>query len=106
MSEFEVNTVSLRGLTEELSSLVEYCTALRAGASGFAYMLPADWQGLAMANFINTFEAWAVAANTMTETATGLRDHAAGVLAAYEAAVAHADGTWQSVEQQLSAVGI
>ena len=106
MAEIEVDTVALRGLTEELASLVEYCTALRAGAGGFAYMLPADWQGPALANFINTFEAWATSANAMTEYATGLRDHAAGVLSAYEGAISHADGTWQGVTTQLSSVGI
>lgn len=106
MSEIEVDTVALRGLTEELASLVQYCAALRAGAGGFAYMLPADWQGPAMANFINAFEAWAASANTMTEIAGGLRDHAGGVLSAYESAVTFADGTWQGVSTQLSSVGI
>ena len=106
MSEIEVDTVALRGLTEQLSSLVEYCSALRAGAGGFAYMLPADWQGPAMAAFLATFESWAVSANTMTETATGLRDHAAAVLSAYEGAVTHVDGTWESVSTQLTSVGI
>jgi uncharacterized protein YukE len=105
MSEIEVDTLALRGLTEELSALVEYCAALRSGASGFAYMLPNDWQGPAMGSFLAAFEQWVIAAHSMTETATALRDHAALVLAAYEAAVTSADEVWTSVSSQLDSVG-
>jgi uncharacterized protein YukE len=106
MSEIEVETDALRGLTEHLASLVQYCEALQSGASGVAYMLPEAWHGPAMSAFLGSFEAWASSAAALALSAGDLRDLASAALSAHEAAITHADTIMSSAASQISQVGV
>lgn len=103
MTEQAADIAALRSLTESLTSMVEYSDALRAGASAFAYMLPAEWQGPAFTQFLVVFETWAARAQILTEQTAGLQAHAAAVLAAYEQGTETLDTQWSSYRSQMSA---
>jgi uncharacterized protein YukE len=106
VSELEVDTDALRGLSENLQTLVTYCDALTSGASGVAYMLPNNWQGPAMSAFLGSFEAWATSAATLAVSATALHELAAAALAAYEGAVTYTDGVWTQASTALDQAGV
>lgn len=103
MSEQQVDTDALRSLTETLTSLVEYTGALRDGAGGFAYMLPSEWQGPAMTQFLSTFELWSTGAETLRLQTEQLQKLAAAALAAYESSITGLDTSWSQVRSGLGA---
>lgn len=103
MAEQAVDVTQLRGLVEDLASMVEYAEALRAGASAFAYMLPAEWQGPAFSRFLMSFETWAASAQALTEDTSLLQAQAQAVLAAYEAGIEQCDTSWAGFRGQLGA---
>ena len=103
MSEQKASTEALRGLVENMQSLADYCDALRQGASTFAYMLPNEWQGQAMAAFIGSFEQWSAGASGLSEEAGTLRDQAQMALDAYEQTIDSLTESWSTFESGLSA---
>ncbi|MCM3655664.1 WXG100 family type VII secretion target [Agromyces mediolanus] len=102
MSEQQADTTELKALADMLGELVTYCSALKQGASGFAYMLPAEWQGPAMANFIGMFEKWQLGAEAMTQAAEGLQDQVSGAHQAYTETIDTLDGAWSNLANGLS----
>lgn len=103
MSEQAADIAALRALSESLQGLVSYADTLRAGATAFAYMLPAEWQGPAFSRFLVSFETWAAAASALTEETAQLQAHAAHVLSSYETGIAEVDSVWASYRGQLGA---
>jgi uncharacterized protein YukE len=103
MSDQVADTDALRALTEALTEMVTYTDALRAGASAFAYMLPAEWQGPAFSRFLSAFEVWAATATALTEETSALQAHVAHVLASYEQGIGELDGIWSSYRAQVGA---
>jgi uncharacterized protein YukE len=102
MSEQQVDLASLQQLVTQMESLVRYCDALRQGAGGFAYMLPAEWQGPAMTQFLASFEAWSVGAQGLTESAQGLHELAKAVHTAYSTTVENLDTAWSDTRASLA----
>lgn len=103
MSEQAADIAALRSLSESLDSMVGYADALRAGATAFAYMLPAEWQGPAFSRFLVTFETWAASAQSLVEETSQLQAHSATVLQAYEQGTAELSAQWSSYRGQIGA---
>ena len=103
MSEQQADTADLKALADMLGELVTYCTALKQGASGFAYMLPAEWQGPAMTNFLSMFEKWQIGAEAMSQAAEGLQDQVDGAHKAYTKTIESLDESWSKLAAGLSA---
>lgn len=103
MSEQQADTADLKALADMLGELVTYCTALKQGASGFAYMLPAEWQGPAMTNFLAMFEKWQLGAEAMSQAAEGLQDQVDGAHKAYTETIESLDESWSKLATSLSA---
>lgn len=103
MSEQAADVAALQSMNEALTSMVEYADALRAGASAFAYMLPAEWQGPAFSRFLLTFEVWSAGAQSLTEETAQLQAHAQAVLQAYEQGIETLNTQWSTYRSQLSA---
>ena len=103
MSEQAADIAALRSMSESLNSMIGYADGLRAGATAFAYMLPAEWQGPAFSRFLVTFETWAASAQALVEETTQLQAHSATVLSAYEKGTAELDNQWSSYRGQLGA---
>ncbi|MFC5338802.1 hypothetical protein [Leucobacter denitrificans] len=103
MSEQAADVAALQSMNESLTSMIEYADALRAGASAFAYMLPAEWQGPAFSRFLVAFETWAAGAQSLTEETAQLQAHAAAVLSAYEQGIETLDSQWSTYRSQMSA---
>jgi uncharacterized protein YukE len=102
MAEQQADTADLKALADTLGELVAYCSALKQGASGFAYMLPAEWQGPAMSNFLGMFEKWQLGAEAMTQAAEGLQDQVAGAHTAYEKTITSLDDAWAKLSAALN----
>lgn len=103
MAEQKVDIEALRSLNETLTSLITYTGALREGAGGFAYMLPAEWQGPAMTQFLSTFEMWAVNAETLRLQTEQLQKLAEAALTAYESTIDDVDDSWSKIRSGLGA---
>ncbi len=103
MSEQVADTDALRAMNEALTEMISYADALRAGASVFAYMLPAEWQGSAFTRFLTTFEAWATSASALADETSQLQAHAEHVLTAYESGIEQLDGLWSTYRAQIGA---
>jgi len=103
MSEQQADTTELRRLAEQMQQLVAYCDALASGASGFAYMLPAEWQGPAMAAFLDEFATWHVGADGLRAGAEGLQQLAAAATGAYEQTITGLDSSWSSFRSTVEA---
>lgn len=101
MAQQKADTDELRALADALGELVGYCDALRQGASGFAYMLPNEWQGPAMANFIGMFEKWQLGAQAMTTAAEGLQQQVDGARQAYEQTAEALTTSWDDISSAL-----
>lgn len=101
MAQQKADTADLKALAEAMGELVNYCDALRQGASGFAYMLPAEWQGPAMANFLALFERWQLGAEALTLAAEGLQDQVDSARQAYEMTIESLDTSWNQIEAAL-----
>ncbi|MBF0817013.1 hypothetical protein ACH0AH_02685 [Microbacterium paludicola] len=101
MAEQQADTTQLRNLTQTLQSLVEYCEALRAGAGGFAYMLPNEWQGPASQRFMGQFETWAAGAEGMRQAAEALKAQAEAAEAAYSSAIEAETSRWDQLSANL-----
>jgi uncharacterized protein YukE len=101
MSEQRVDTEALRSLTEQLTALVGYTEALRSSAGGFAYMLPAEWQGPASQQFLATFELWAMSAAALRDQTEALQQLAGASLQAYEGTITALDETWAQLQGSL-----
>ncbi|QAY73146.1 hypothetical protein ET445_07080 [Agromyces protaetiae] len=101
MTEQQADTTDLKALADMLGELVTYCTALKQGASGFAYMLPNEWQGPAMANFLGMFEKWQLGAEAMTQAAEGLQDQVEGAHQAYTQTIESLDASWSKISAGL-----
>lgn len=102
MAEQQADTADLKALADMLGELVTYCSALKQGASGFAYMLPAEWQGPAMANFLGMFEKWQLGAEAMTQAAEALQDQVEGAHQAYTETIESLDTAWSDLQSGLS----
>ncbi|GMA27244.1 hypothetical protein [Arenivirga flava] len=103
MSEQAVDTVALRAMADALTELTTYAGMLRDGASSFAHMLPAEWQGPAMTQFLATFQTWSVSAEGLRAQTESLQQLAAAVVTAYEGASEQLDTTWSQVASGLQA---
>lgn len=103
MNEQAADVAALRSLNESLVSMIEYADALRAGATAFAFMLPAEWQGPAFSRFLLTFETWSAGAQSLTEESAQLQAHAQAVLTAYEQGLGELDTMWSKYRGQLGA---
>lgn len=102
MAEQQADTAELKALADTLGELVNYCSALKQGAAGFAYMLPAEWQGPAMANFLGMFEKWQLGAEAMTLAAEGLQDQVSGAHTAYTETIQSLDEAWSKLAAALN----
>ncbi|WP_221584809.1 hypothetical protein [Microbacterium sp. G2-8] len=101
MGDQYADTTDLNALVQTLTELVSYCEALKSGASGFAYMLPNDWQGPAMSAFLGSFNAWALGAEAMQQQAEALKQQAEAAHKAYDGAISDMDTYWNSLESNL-----
>lgn len=101
MGDQKADTADLQALTDSLGELVNYCTALKQGAAGFAYMLPAEWQGPAMSNFLSLFEKWQLGAEALTTAAEGLQSQADGARQAYQQTIESLDTAWNQIASSL-----
>ncbi|WP_156761680.1 WXG100 family type VII secretion target [Microbacterium karelineae] len=101
MVDQHADTTDLNALVQSLTELVTYCEALKSGASGFAYMLPNDWQGPAMSAFLGAFNTWALGADAMVQQAEALRKQADAAHKAYDGAIGDMDTYWSSLEGSL-----
>ncbi len=101
MSEQQADINDLTSLTESMADLVTYATALKQGAGGFAYMLPADWQGPAMHAFLGSFETWSVSAHALIDAATKLQEQANTAKTAYSNTVEGLDESWTDFQSNL-----
>ncbi|WP_350349139.1 hypothetical protein ABIQ69_04160 [Agromyces sp. G08B096] len=101
MSEQQADTTELRELVQTMNELVGYCSALKQGASGFAYMLPAEWQGPAMQAFLGSFTAWAVGASALEQTAEGLKKQAEASSDSYSKTIESLDTSWSKIQSNL-----
>lgn len=101
MAEQQADTAELRELVQTMNQLVGYCSALKQGASGFAYMLPAEWQGPAMQAFLGSFTAWAVGASALEQTAEGLKAQAEVSSNAYSKTIESLDTSWSKLDSNL-----
>lgn len=96
-------TEELNALVTQLGELVSYCEALRDGASGFAYVLPGNWQGPALNAFITSFESWAAQAEALRVGAEGLLETASIAEEAYNQTIEGLETMWSQLNAQLSA---
>ncbi|GAA4771518.1 WXG100 family type VII secretion target [Microbacterium gilvum] len=103
MTDQQADVAELQALEQAMTALVGYCDALRSGASGFAYMLPNDWQGPAMQAFLGAFNAWALGAEAMRMSAEGLQQQVHSAKTSYEGAIASLDQYATAIEQAMSA---
>ncbi|WP_395245802.1 WXG100 family type VII secretion target [Agromyces sp. MMS24-K17] len=101
MSEQQADTNELRQLAQTMNELVSYCSALKEGSSGFAYMLPAEWQGPAMQAFLGSFAAWAAGAAALQSVAESLHDQVQVSHDAYAKAIEELDSSWAKIESNL-----
>jgi len=101
VSEQQADTAELERLVEALTALTEHCQSLQQSANGFAYMLPAQWQGPAMGAFLAFFEMWSLSAASLTEGAHGLALQASSAHKAYEATIHELDTAWSKFEGSL-----
>lgn len=101
MAEQQADTAELRALAQTMTELMGYCSALKQGASGFAYMLPAEWQGPAMQAFLGSFAAWAVGGTALEETAEALQKQAQASFDAYDATIESLDTSWTTIESNF-----
>ncbi|QEO15129.1 hypothetical protein FLP10_12430 [Agromyces intestinalis] len=101
MSEQQADTNDLRQLAQTMNELVNYCSALKEGAGGFAYMLPAEWQGPAMQAFLGSFAAWAVGAAALQDVAESLHDQVQVSYDSYSKTIEDLDSTWAKIEANL-----
>ncbi|RXZ69935.1 hypothetical protein [Agromyces albus] len=101
MAEQQADTAELRALAQTMTELMGYCSALKQGASGFAYMLPAEWQGPAMQAFLGSFAAWTVGATGMEQTAEALQKQAQAAFDAYDATIESLNTAWKTIESDL-----
>ena len=101
MSEQQADIAELQRLVDTMQSLKEHCDALKQGAAGFAYMLPAQWQGPAMGAFIAFFETWSVGAQSLADGAGQLHAQADTAQKAYQATVDELDAAWTTFEGSL-----
>ena len=101
MAEQKADTEELNQLIQTMGEMVGYCSALRQGASGFAYMLPNEWQGSAMNAFLGAFEAWAVGAEQMRASAEKMREQAEAAHTAYELTMTDLDSNWAKLQSTL-----
>ncbi len=103
MSEQQADIEQLRALNEALTELTTYVTALRDGAGGFAYMLPAEWQGPAMTQFLAAFELWSTTAEGLRAQTEGLQQQAEASHDAYKGTVEALDTSWQQIRSGMGA---
>lgn len=103
MAQQTVDTDALRSLSEALNNMIGYSDALRAGASAFAYMLPAEWQGPAFTRFLAAFEMWSASASALTEETAQLQAHTAAVLQAYETGLNEMTTGWTQLQSEMGA---
>ena len=101
MSEQQADTNELRQLVQTMNELVNYCSTLKEGASGFAYMLPAEWQGPAMQAFLGSFAAWAVGAAALQDVAESLHDQVQVAHDAYSQTIDDLDSSWAKIQANL-----
>lgn len=101
MAEQQADVSELQALMQTMSELVSYCSALKQGASGFAYMLPNEWQGPAMQAFLGSFEAWAVGATTLEGVAESLRAQVETSHNSYSKTIEQLTTSWSSIEAEL-----
>ncbi|UOE42648.1 WXG100 family type VII secretion target [Agromyces larvae] len=101
MSEQQADTSDLRQLAQTMNELVNYCSALKEGASGFAYMLPTEWQGPAMQAFLGSFAAWAAGAAALQDVAESLHDQVQLSFDAYSQTIEDLDSSWTEIEANL-----
>ncbi|MFB6610039.1 WXG100 family type VII secretion target [Agromyces sp. NPDC056379] len=101
MAEQQADVSELQALVQTMGELVAYCSALKQGASGFAYMLPNEWQGPAMQAFLGTFEAWAVGATSLEGVAESLRQQVETSHNSYSSTIEKLTTDWSSIEANL-----
>lgn len=103
MADQRADVTELQALVDTLGELIAYCDALKSGASGFAYMLPNDWQGPAMSAFLGSFTQWTLGAEALRLQAESLRAQAKAALTAYEGAIGDMDTYWSNLAMNLGA---
>ncbi|MGX9347079.1 hypothetical protein [Microbacterium sp. KNMS] len=101
MTDQQADPAELKALEQAMTELVGYCDALRSGASGFAYMLPNEWQGPAMQAFLGAFNSWALGAEAMRLSAEGLQKQAHAAQVAYETSVDAMEDYWSTLAAAL-----
>ncbi|MEV1131384.1 hypothetical protein [Agromyces sp. NPDC049794] len=101
MAEQQADTAELRALVQTMTELMGYCSALKQGASGFAYMLPAEWQGPAMQAFLGSFAAWAAGATALEGTAEALQKQAQASFNSYTKTIEDLNTAWSKIESNL-----
>lgn len=101
MAEQQADVAELQALAQAMNELMGYCSALKQGASGFAYMLPAEWQGPAMQAFLGSFSAWAVGASALEQAAANLQEQAQTSHDAYAKTIEKLDTSWSKLQSNL-----
>lgn len=103
MAEQQADTTELRELLQTMNELIGYTSALKQGASGFAYMLPTEWQGPAMQAFLGSFSAWTVGASALEANALALKNQAQASSDAYSGTIEKLDSSWASIQSNFEA---
>lgn len=65
-------------------------------------MLPAEWQGPAMANFLSMFEKWQLGAEALTLAAEGLQAQVEAARESYDGTISALDTAWNQIASSLS----
>ena len=103
MAEQQADTTELSELVQTMNELIGYASALKQGASGFAYMLPTEWQGPSMQAFLGSFSAWTVGASALEANALALKNQAEASSKAYSSTIENLDSSWVSIQSNFEA---
>lgn len=101
MGEQAATSEGLQALVDACAGMIEYSEALRSGAAGFAYLLPAEWQGPAFSRFLTAFETWAASAAALTVETEQLCEYLGAVRSAYEQGSAELDQAWAAFRSSM-----
>lgn len=97
----QADIAALQHLATTMGQLKTYCTTLKDSSHGFAYMLPADWQGPAHTAFLGSFVTWEAMAAELITGADQLEKLATAIHKAYDSGTTDLDTTWSQIEGQL-----
>lgn len=101
MTDQQADIDGLKNLADTMGQLKSYCETLKDSSHGFAYMLPADWQGPAHTAFLASFVTWEAMAEELITAAGELEKFATAVHKAYDQGTNDLDSTWSEIQSSL-----